>query len=75
MGEVERHLPRVRVPALVMHSRQDHTAPVGCAERLARKLGGAVKHVALTESYHLIASDVEREQVAAEVSAFVRAAV
>lgn len=74
MGEVERELPRVRAPALVMHSRQDHTAPFACSEHIARKLGGAVKHVALGESYHLIASDVEREQVAAEVSAFVRGA-
>jgi carboxylesterase len=72
MGEVERHLPRVRVPALIMHSRQDHTAPYACSERIAARVADTVKHVALTESYHLIASDVEREQVAAEVSAFVR---
>jgi carboxylesterase len=74
MGEVDLHLSRVRVPALVMHSRQDHTAPYGCSERIAARVGGPVKHVALRESYHLVASDVEREQVAAEVSAFVRGA-
>jgi carboxylesterase len=75
MGEVDRSLPEVRVPTLVMHSRQDHTAPFACSERIAAAVGAeTVQHRALADSYHLLAVDVERDLVAEEVAGFVAAA-
>jgi carboxylesterase len=62
-------LPRVTQPVLVLHARQDHTAPVACAPRIAEATR-AVRLRILPRSYHLIAVDVERDVVAAEVSTF-----
>jgi carboxylesterase len=74
MGEVDRSLPRVRVPTLVIHARNDHTAPFACSQRIAATVGAeTVKHRALERSFHLIAVDVERDLVAEEVATFVRA--
>ncbi len=69
---VDAALPQVRVPALVMHATQDHTAPVGSAHRIAARLGSPERPTLriLAESYHLIACDVERDLVAAEVGAW-----
>ena len=74
MGEVEGSLPRVRVPTLVIHGRNDHTAPFACSQRIATTVGAEiVKHRELARSFHLIAVDVERDLVAEEVAGFVRA--
>jgi len=62
-------LARVTQPVLVLHARQDHTAPVACAPRIADATR-AVRMRILPHSYHLIAVDVERDLVAAEVTAF-----
>jgi carboxylesterase len=74
MRIVDGALPLVTQPTLVMHATQDHTAPVACARYI-------VDHVApsanaqlriLEQSYHLIAVDVERDIVAADVSRFLQ---
>lgn len=71
MDVVGRELHQVRVPTLVLHARRDHTAPYACSERIARGVGAAVvRHHALAHSFHLIAVDVERDLVAAEVGGF-----
>jgi carboxylesterase len=68
--EVADHaLPRITQPVLVLHARADHTAPVACAPRIAEATR-AVRLRILPRSYHLIAADVERDVVAAEVSTF-----
>jgi carboxylesterase len=64
-------LPRVTQPVLVLHARQDHTAPVACAPRIAEATR-AVRMRILPRSYHLIAIDVERDIVAAEVRTFLK---
>jgi carboxylesterase len=64
-------LPRVSQPVLVLHARRDHTAPVACAARIAARTR-AVRTRILERSYHLIAADVERDIVAAEVIDFLR---
>lgn len=69
MPEVEAALPRLRAPLLVLHGVHDHTAPVGSAARIQ----AAVPHAELRlleRSYHLLAVDVERAQVAAAVGDF-----
>jgi carboxylesterase len=71
MQLVDDCLPRVTQPVLVVHARQDHTAPVACAGRIAE--GTRATRVRILEkSYHLIAVDVERDIVAAEVTTFIR---
>ncbi len=71
MHVVEEALPRVTQPVLVLHAHQDHTAPVACATAIA-KATRAVRVRLLDKSFHLIAADVERDIVAAEVSHFLR---
>jgi carboxylesterase len=64
-------LPRVTQPVLVLHAIQDHTAPVACAQTIAEATR-AVRVRLLPQSFHLIAVDVERDIVAAEVTQFIR---
>jgi carboxylesterase len=71
MDVVRAALPEVRVPTLVVHGRRDHTAPYPCSEEIAARVAAPIKrHRALEQSYHLIAMDVERDLVAAEVGDF-----
>lgn len=71
MREVDAALPQIAQPVLVLHGAQDHTAPVGCAYHIAQR-ARAVRTRILPRSYHLIAVDVERDIVAAEVIDFLR---
>jgi esterase/lipase len=64
-------LPRITQPVLVLHATQDHTAPVACAQRIAERAHAKRVRI-LPRSYHLIAVDVERDIVAAEVIDFLR---
>jgi carboxylesterase len=68
---VERELPAVRAPALVIAGAQDHTTTLEGARRLARALGGGpAPLVVLPESWHLVGIDVERDRCAAEAARF-----
>jgi carboxylesterase len=71
MQHVDDVLPNIKQPVLVLHAKQDHTAPVACAARIAEGTR-AVRTRILDDSYHLIAVDVERDIVAAEVTQFIR---
>ena len=71
MRVVDEALPRVTQPVLVLHATHDHTAPVACATRIAEATRAKRLRI-LPRSYHLIAIDVERDIVAAEVTAFLR---
>lgn len=72
MGVVDAELPKVRQPVLVLHAEQDHTAPVACARYIAARTRAHRIRI-LPRSYHLLAIDVERDIVAAEVSSFLHA--
>ena len=61
----------VTQPVLVVHGKHDHTAPVACATEIASARTRA-RIKLLERSYHLIASDVERDIVAEEVRSFLR---
>ena len=65
MRVVDRDLPAITQPTLVIHATQDHTAPVECAHYIAAKTNAKLR--ILPDSYHLIAVDVERDIVAADV--------
>lgn len=71
MPIVDAALPQITHPVLVLHARHDHTAPVSCAARITERARAERVRI-LPRSYHLIAADVERDVVAAEVAAFVR---
>jgi carboxylesterase len=71
MRVVDAELPQIAAPVLVVHARRDHTAPVACAVRIAER-ARARRVWILARSFYLIAVDVERDIVAAEVIAFVR---
>ena len=70
MRIVDDELPRIQVPVLVLHARRDHTAPVACARRIAERARARRVRI-LERSFHLIASDVERDLVASEVIDFI----
>ncbi len=69
---VQRLLPGISAPALVLMGAHDHTVTLRGARRLAAALGGgpAPVHV-LPASAHLLAIDVERDRCAEEVLRFV----
>jgi carboxylesterase len=59
---VERELPRVTAPALIMHGRQDRTVDVGNAPFILERLGSADKQLVWFErSGHAITVDLEHD--------------
>jgi len=74
MRAADAALPQITPPVLVIHARRDHTAPVACATRITERTtrARARRLRILPRSFHLIAIDVERDIVAAEVIAFLR---
>ncbi len=71
MRVVNGELEQVKSPVLVLHAEHDHTAPVACATRIAARTNAARLRI-LPRSFHMIAADVERDIVAAEVVHFLR---
>jgi carboxylesterase len=68
---VDRLLPGIAAPALVVAGRRDHTVRLAGARRLARRLGsGPARLVVLPRSFHLVGIDVERDRCADEVTRF-----
>ena len=71
MRVVDAELPSIVAPLLILHATQDHTAPVDSAYHIhARTRARDRKLRIFPESYHLLAIDVERDLVAAEVGAW-----
>jgi carboxylesterase len=68
---VDRLLPGVAAPALVVAGARDHTVTLAGARRVARRLGSAgARIVILRRSQHLVGIDVERDRCADEVLSF-----
>jgi len=63
-------LSQVHQPALIIHSRQDHTCPPSNVALLERHLRGPIRSVLLEDSFHVISIDIDKERVASEVAAF-----
>jgi carboxylesterase len=62
---VDRTLPGIAAPTLVVAGGQDHTVTLAGARRLARRIGsGPAELLVLPESWHLVGVDVERERCA-----------
>jgi carboxylesterase len=70
---VRAHVSRIACPTLVLHGRRDRVCPWRNAEWLARHLGTRDVRVRIFErSAHVLGCDGEREEVAEEVTAFLR---
>jgi len=70
-AHVDRLLPGIAAPALVVAGGKDHTVTLGGARRTARRLGaGGARLVVLPRSFHLVGIDVERDRCADEVLGF-----
>ena len=66
-------LKDVRCPALVIHSRRDHTSPPRNAEIIAREIASSeVEVVWLDRSYHVITLDYDRRAVFDKTFDFIR---
>ncbi len=70
--EVAGLLPHVRAPALLLHGRYDHTAPVAQSEQVSQALGSArVEREVLPRSFHGVGLDLDRAQACEAVVRFV----
>lgn len=68
---VDRQLPGIAAPALVIAGGHDHTVTLAGAKRLARRIGsGPAELRVLERSWHLVGIDVERERCADETVRF-----
>ncbi len=68
-GHVDRLLPGIAAPALVVQGARDHTVTLAGARRLARRIGsGPAPLVVLPRSWHLVGIDVARDRVADETA-------
>jgi carboxylesterase len=68
---VDRQLPGIPAPALVVAGAHDHTVTVGGARRLVRRIGsGPARLLLLEESWHLVGIDVERDRCADAAAEF-----
>lgn len=70
--EVRRLLPQVRQPALIIHSAQDHTAPLINLTLLEKALPSVRRTVVLERSFHVLTVDAEKDLVAQEITRFVQ---
>lgn len=68
---VRSELRQVTAPLYVVHALHDHVAPYDSAAFLAAAVGSpVVDRLTLPRSFHIVAMDVERDQVAAAVGDF-----
>jgi carboxylesterase len=73
-AHVDRQLPGIAAPALVVQGARDHTVTVSGAHRLARRIGsGPAELLLLPRSWHLVGIDVERDRCADAAAAFLAA--
>ncbi len=71
IASVKRALPRITVPAIILHAEEDEVASPRSAHFIAEHLGAARKElVMLHDCYHMITVDNERERVATEILCF-----
>ena len=68
---VRAELDRVRQPALLLHGRHDHSAPVDNMVRLRQRLGSEhVEAHVLERSWHVVTLDYDRDEVARRAADF-----
>lgn len=76
ISHVKRAIPGITTPALVMHAVEDDVASVRSAEFVEHHIASPVKRsVRLTNSYHMLTLDNDKQQVADETSGFFHEAI
>jgi len=64
-------LVRISAPMLLIHAQEDDTSSIANSQLIHGRISSKVKKlVILTDSYHVITADQEREKVAREIQAF-----
>lgn len=72
-GVVRAHLPKIRVPALIIYSRHDHVVHPLNSRYIYSRIGSRDKClVALDRGFHIVTVDKDREKVYASVYEFIR---
>jgi len=56
-------LVKIRCPALVINSLQDHVVPAGSSDHFAASVSGPVERLDLTRSFHVATLDYERADI------------
>lgn len=70
--ETRRVMGSIRLPALLVHAREDDVASLTNAFYVQRRLGGMVDTVVLDDSYHLVTIDHQRDIVIERSIGFAR---
>lgn len=68
--QVRERLGEIRVPALVITSRQDHVVATTDSDILEEEIGGPVERIWLEKSFHVATLDYDRAEVEAATVAF-----
>ena len=64
-------LGRINAPMLLIHAQEDDTASIANSQLIYDRISSKVKRlVFLTDSYHVVTADQEREKVAREIQKF-----
>ena len=71
---IDRELPRISVPALIVHGRNDRTVDVANAPHILRRLGSKDKALLWFEkSGHAVTVDLERDALSAQIASWLQA--
>lgn len=68
--DLKPHLRELRMPALLLHSPQDHVIPPGSSALLRTQLGGPVEYVPLERSFHVATIDYDKDEINRRAVAF-----
>jgi len=68
---VEKELPSIKTPTLILHAREDDMTSIKNAEYIYGRIGSEVKSLVLLEdSYHMITIDKDKDRVIQETVNF-----
>jgi carboxylesterase len=68
--ELKAGLSEIKVPALLLHSPQDHVIPPGSSSLLRQKLAGPIEYVPLGKSFHVATIDFDGDEINRRAVAF-----
>ncbi len=64
-------LGSIKMPCLIITSRQDHTVPPASSDHLAQSVGGPVERLWLDDSYHVATLDHDEARIVAALRSFI----
>lgn len=71
IGSVKKVIPEVKSPTLLIHSVEDDVSSMRSAEYIERNIGSSeVRKILLTDSYHMVTIDNQKNMVMDETTAF-----